>query len=318
MVGVVVAFSFAIVWSGAAIWLGPRLGLVDTPTGNELKVHTRPTPLLGGVGVFGGIHLGMAVEDEFSAALFVGTLLVLMLGLADDKLDLPPKLRLGVELGAAAVLVGMMDSGLGSPVGFVFGVALTVIAINAVNLLDGLDGLVGSTAFVAAVGMAWAGHEGLGNATLGWVLGASLLGFLAFNWQPARIFLGDNGAYTIGMVLAYSALATTPGGVGSMLLIAIGLLGVFLTDLTVTILRRAMAGSALFAGDRSHVYDQLRDAGWGIRRIAVAAALLQAVFVAGFIGYAITDPGTPMAMLAIVATGVVGLAGFWRLGFLRH
>jgi UDP-GlcNAc:undecaprenyl-phosphate GlcNAc-1-phosphate transferase len=318
MVGVAVAFSFAIIWSGAAIWLGPRMGLVDSPTDSGLKVHTRPTPLLGGVGVFGGIHLGMTVEGAFSPALFVGTLLVLVLGLADDKLDLPPKLRLGAELGAATVLVALMDSGLAPPFGFAFGVVLTVVAINAVNLLDGLDGLVGSTAFVAAVGIAWAGHEGLGDSALGPVLGAALLGFLAFNWQPARIFLGDNGAYTIGMVLAYGALATTQGGVGSMLLVSIGLLGVFLTDLTVTILRRAMAGTALFAGDRSHIYDQLRDAGWAIRQIATAAASLQAVFATAFIGFAVTDPSVGMASLAIAVTGSVGLALFWRLGFLRQ
>jgi UDP-GlcNAc:undecaprenyl-phosphate GlcNAc-1-phosphate transferase len=317
MVGIAVAFTFALAWSGAAIWLGPRLGLVDAPTSNELKVHTRPTPLLGGVGVFGGIHLGMAIEEVFAPALFVGTLLVLILGLADDRLDLPPKLRLAAEIGAAGVLVAMMDSGLGSPGGFGFGVVLVVAAINAVNLLDGLDGLVGSTALIAAVGVAWAGNEILDSWTLGAVLGAALVGFLVFNWQPARIFLGDNGAYTIGMVLAYSALVTTPAGVGSMLLIAVGVLGVFLTDLVVTILRRARAGSALFAGDRSHIYDQLRDSGWAVRRIAVAAATLEGAFIAGFVSLAISGPGIAISIIAIVVTGVAGLAVFWRLGFLR-
>ena len=317
MVGVVVAFAFALLWCATAIWLGPRLGLVDRPTGNELKIHTRPTPVLGGVGIFGGVHLGMAVENVFAPALFVGTLMVMALGLADDRLDLPPKFRLGAELGAAIVLVAMMDSGLDSPAGYAFGVLLVVIAINAVNLLDGLDGLVGSTALVAAGGLAWAGSEGLGESTLGAVLAAALVGFLVFNWNPARIFLGDNGAYTIGMLLAYAALSTTPAGVGTMLLVAVGVLGVFLTDLTVTITRRARSGNALFAGDRSHIYDQLRDAGWAIRRIAGAAAMLQGVFVAGFVGVATTTPSAIAALVAIALTGGAGLALFGRLGFLR-
>ena len=317
MAGLIVAFVVAVVWSIAAIWIGPIVGLVDTPGANELKVHKRPTPLLGGVGVFGGIHIGLAVADEFDRALFAGTLIILVLGLADDRLDLPPKLRLAIEVMAAVVLVSTIDAGLDSVGGYIFGTVLVVVAINAVNLLDGLDGLVASVTIVAALGLAWAGSEGLGDSTLGLTLAAATLGFLVLNRPQARIFLGDNGAYLIGMTLAYGALTTTPSGVAPMLLVGAGALAVFAVDLAVTVLRRRSAGKPLFEGDRSHIYDQLRDREWSIISIDLAAASAQALLGAVLIGAALAD----VPLIGAITIGLVVFAGaigsLWRLGFVR-
>ncbi len=315
MAGVVVAFVVALAWSYAALWVGPRIGLVDMPGGTELKIHKKPTPLLGGVGVFAGIHLGLLVVDAFSGALFAGSSMVLALGLADDKYDLPPRLRLLAEIAAAAVLVALMD--LGSAGAAVFGVVLVVVAINAVNLLDGLDGLVGSVTLASAVGLAWASGQGLAAESLGSVLAAAIVGFLVLNRPKARIFLGDNGAYLIGLTLAYGALTATPAGIGPMLLVAAGVLGVFAIDLAVTILRRRLAGKALFAGDRSHIYDQLRDRGWSILQIDLVAVAVQALIVAGLVGFAATEPNWLGAVGLLAALGVVSFSVVWRLGFVR-
>ena len=315
MVGVAVGFAVALAWSYLALWLGPRVGLIDHP-GIDLKVHTRPTPLLGGVGVYAGIHLGMLANGAADPALLTGTSLVLLLGLADDRFDLPPRLRLLAELAAAAVLVALMDDGLHSPVGVVFAVAVVVVAINAVNLLDGLDALVGSTAFVSALGIVWAGVAGRGSWELGAALAGALVGFLVLNRPPARIFLGDNGSYTIGVTIAYGALRATPGGAAPMLLIVAGLLGVYVIDLSVTIMRRARNQRPLFAGDRSHVYDQLRDRGWSTVRVATTAAAAQALLVTGFVGFAVTRPGALAVAAALLGVGLVALSAAWRAGFL--
>ncbi len=298
------------------MWLGPRVGLVDRP-GNALKVHTRPTPLLGGVAVFTGLHVGMAVLGAADTSLIAGTSLVLALGLADDRFDLAPRLRLIAELAAAAVLVGLMDSGLRNPAGVVFGIAVVVVAINAVNLLDGLDALVGSTAFVSALGVVWAGAAGRGDWELGATLAAALAGFLMLNRPQARIFLGDNGSYTVGMTLAYGGLRTTPHGTGSMLLVTAGLLGIFVIDLAVTVLRRARNGRPLFAGDRSHVYDQLRERGWSTGRVVVAAAATQAILVACLVGLALTEPGPTTACALLLGSALIAIAAAWQAGFLR-
>ncbi len=314
MAGVAVAFAVALIWSVASLRLGPLLGFVDAPS-NELKIHETPTPVLGGVGVFAGLQLGLVVEDAFSSALFVASLLVLGLGLADDRLDLPPKLRLAAELGAATVLVAMMDLSIGMSV---VGVITVVVAINAVNLLDGLDGLVGSVTVVSALGLAWAAANDLVVPALGATLAAATLGFLMLNKPGARIFLGDNGAYMIGLTLAYGALTAAPLGTGQFVLITVAVLGVFCLDLGVTILRRRLAGKELFAGDRSHIYDQLRDKGWPVPRIDLAAATAQAAFVAVLVGLALAEPADAISFTAVVAIATGSVATLWKMGFIRN
>lgn len=284
MVGVTAAFAVALAWSILSIWIGPRVGLVDSPTASALKVHTKPTPLLGGIGVFAGIHLGMLIEGVFVPALFGATATVLILGLIDDVLPLSPKVRLAVELASAVFLVVLIDPTQGSVIWMASGAVVVLVAINAVNLLDGLDGLVSSVTLVSGIGLAWAGASGWGQAELGWTTAAAVAGFLVMNWQPAKVFLGDNGAYVIGMVLAYGVLAGGRGDARATALLIIAILGVFLIDLVATITRRARNGVPLFAGDRSHIYDRLRDRGWSVRHIGLLAAGVQAILVIVCIG----------------------------------
>ncbi|MEN8237778.1 MAG: MraY family glycosyltransferase [Actinomycetota bacterium] len=284
MVGVAAAFLIALGCSIGSIWVGPALGLVDSPAASALKVHTRPTPLLGGIGVFSGLHIGMLIEGIFDPVLFVATSAVLTLGLVDDAVTVSPRIRLAVEVAASVFLVLMINPGTYSVAGMLGGVTVVVVAINAVNLLDGLDGLVASVTIVSGLGLALAGGGGFGDPELGLVIAASAAGFLIVNWQPARVFLGDNGAYTIGMVLGYGILVGGGGHVATTLYLTLGTLGVFLIDLITTIARRVRNASPVFSGDRSHIYDQLRDRGWSVRSIAVFAAVAQAALVALFIG----------------------------------
>lgn len=316
MVGVVAAFAIALGWSIFSPWLGPRVGLVDTPGDDALKVHDRAVPLLGGVGIFVGVHVGLLLEGLFDVALFVATASVLILGLVDDRIGLSAKIRLGAEVLAAVLLVALLDAGLDTPIGFVLGVLFVVVAINSVNLLDGLDGLVGSVAVVSGLGLAWMASGGLGGTSVGFVLAASVAGFLVLNWYPARVFLGDNGAYTIGMILAYGILSHSSNGMATVSLVAVGVMGVFFMDLVVTILRRALQGRPLFTGDRGHIYDQLQNRGWSIRTIGLFAAAVQAVLAVVFVGLVIARAGIVVATVSITLSAVVGLTVLWRLGFL--
>ncbi len=284
VVGAVAAFVVAVAWSLASIWIGPKVGVVDAPTSSALKVHKEPTPLLGGVGVFAGIHIGTYLAGAFQPALFAATLAVLVLGLADDVVPLSPKIRLFVELAASLFLVMALDPGSGSIIWIIGGVLVMMTAINAVNLLDGLDGLVASVAVIAGLGLAWAGASGWGDAALGSVIAAAVAGFLVINWQPARVFLGDNGAYVLGMVLAFGVLDAANGNLRAVTLLVPGVLGVFLIDLVATIARRGRNRTPLFAGDRSHIYDRLRDRGWPVRIVALFAAAVQAALVLVFVG----------------------------------
>jgi UDP-GlcNAc:undecaprenyl-phosphate GlcNAc-1-phosphate transferase len=234
--------------------------------------------------VFAGIHIGMLVEGVFVPALFAATLAVLVLGLVDDAVALPPRIRLVVELASSIFLVLLIDPGTNSLVWIAGGVVFMLVAINAVNLLDGLDGLVASITIVSGVGLAWAGTSGWGTTELGTMIAAAAAGFLVMNWQPAKVFLGDNGAYVIGMILAYGVLAGGGGDIPSTLALIVGILGVFLIDLVATITRRARNGTPVFSGDRSHIYDRLRDRCWSVRVVALFASSIQAALAIIFIG----------------------------------
>ncbi|HSF87493.1 MAG TPA: MraY family glycosyltransferase [Acidimicrobiia bacterium] len=317
MVGFALALLLSALGGALLIQLGHESGFVDKPDG-FLKSHEWPAVPLGGVAIFFGVHAGMAVEGLFDEGLFLASGIVLVLGLIDDRRDLAPILRLFVEFIAGVVLVVVADlPALGDgPLGVILGVVLVVVAINAVNMFDGLDGLAGSAGLVAAAGtIGLAASRGLGLRP-GFVLAAALLGFLLWNWHPARMFLGDNGAYSVAVFLVYGFIAASPEGSDAAVLIGFGLMGVYAIDLAMTLLRRKLAGKPLFPGDRSHVYDQLSDRGWSVTRVVGTAAVAQALIGVLVIGVdAAFKPGTAIAVLVVVF--VAALAGLSLAGFAR-
>jgi len=244
--------------------------------------------------------------------------IVVVLGLVDDRWGLPPLLRLTVELIAACVLVFGLVGFDGSPVTIGLGLVLVVFAINAVNLFDGLDGLASSVGLVAAIGLAiLASLRGIEGLTEPLALAAGLAGFLALGWHPARVFLGDAGAYLIGTVLAATILRASPEG-GASLLIAAAMLLVFATDLLVAVLRRLRSGHPLFEGDRSHVYDQLRDRGLGVTRVVFVAVSVQVLVSTLVIAVDRTlDDWVGVALISAVwlaGIGLLALSGFVTVG----
>ena len=278
MVGVGLAFLVASAWCAVAVRWGGRIGYLDVP-GDPLKAHEAPAVTLGGVGVLLGVHAGLAWLGELALGLAGASAIVLVLGLVDDRLGLSPAVRLVVEVVAGVVLVldTTSPSGVGVLSWLAVGTLLVVFSVNAVNLFDGLDGLAGSAALVAALGVAGlAAVRGL-PAAYGVVLAGALAGFLLWNWHRARVFLGDNGAYVVGVFLAYGILRVSRSW--AELAAAAALLGVFALDLGVSIIRRRVRRSPLFAGDRSHLYDQLRQRGLSVPGVAVSAAAVEAAFV---------------------------------------
>ena len=315
MGGIVLAALVSLSWSAASLWIGPRLGIVDHPDDPTLKAHDRPAVPLGGVGVFAGVHVGLWVEGLFDPGLLAATGLLLVLGLIDDLRRLSPVVRLVGESGAGALLVLMSDlSFFDRGLAFqIVGAALVVVAVNAVNLFDGLDGLVGTTAAITGVGMAGlAVQRGLDPGP-GWIVALAMIGFIVLNWHRARVFLGDNGAYVVGGLLAYGILATGPDG--TEFVIGLGLLGVFGLDVIVAVLRRRLNRRPLFEGDRSHIYDQLRDRGLSVPAVAVVAGGAQAVVV--ILVLLVDGVGGWLGVALVSVLGVALVVGAWSAGFLR-
>ena len=198
----VLAALVAVLVTPVAATVARRTGVVDRP--GELKTHTRPVPYLGGVAVFAALAVGVVAVGRYEYFAPLG--LALVLGVTDDVRPLPPRLRLAVEL-VIAVVAGLVAPGPGL---VRLAVAVSVVVLmNAVNLLDGQDGLAGAVGLIAAMGLAWLGGDARPYSL---ALAGALAGFLVFNRPPARIYLGDGGAYLLGTALALALPLTDPGG----------------------------------------------------------------------------------------------------------
>lgn len=305
--GVAGAFLLGVASAGIAVRMGPRLGLVDLPD-NDLKTHAgRPVPL-GGAVLMVAVHVGLAVADAFDPGLLVATSIVFVMGLVDDIRGLPPLIRLAVTVAAGATLVlitGLVEGAVAGTTA----VLLVVVAVNAVNLFDGLDALASSVGALSAVALSvFAFSLGVEAPWLPVILAAALGGVLVFNWPPARLYLGDNGAYVLGLTLAWAALRTStdwPSG-----LLSAALIGVPLIDLGVTVVRRLKTGHPLFAGDRDHTYDRLNRRFSFLSGVALAMVAAQLVWTGLALGmYSVGGVG--VALGAVVVFGVGALAAGW-------
>jgi UDP-GlcNAc:undecaprenyl-phosphate/decaprenyl-phosphate GlcNAc-1-phosphate transferase len=266
-------------------WIAPRVRGLDHPAG-QMKPHASAVPFLGGLAVAGAIAAGLATKGwplPWPATAAISG--ALALGLADDYLDVPPIARLGAQVGLGMVLAigGLTAAALpATAVAWIVGAVGFAAALNAVNMVDGLDGLAGGTvaisALVLALVAARAGHDG--PMVLALVTAGATVGFLAHNLPPARLFLGDNGAYLLAAALAVIVLGE--GRTVAALLGAATCFGLFGLDLLLAILRRAMRGGRLTTGDRAHLYDQLQERGvshW--RTLVVCWAVHLAIVLAG-------------------------------------
>src|SRR5688500_5099642 len=201
-----IAFALGLLLTPLAIRAARAAGLVDRP-GHPLKIHSRPVPVLGGLSVVAATFAALTVvPGALGAAAIAGVVVALALGLLDDVRPLDTRVHLLLQLAAgAAVALGGVELDPLGPAGWLGAVALTVVCMNAVNLVDGQDGLAGGLAAIAALGLATvvaiAGGDPAEYAT-GLALAGSLTAFLAWNRPPARVFLGNGGAYAVGVLLA--------------------------------------------------------------------------------------------------------------------
>lgn len=278
-----------------------RLGLVDAPGGR--KVHVRPVPRLGGVAVVGATLVAMILvrlwgPRDFGPAIWPGlwalgaaVSLVFAVGLTDDIRGASPSTKLVVEFAAAVVV---MTSGLLIERVTLFGTSLDlgwlawpltaawiVGLTNAFNLIDGLDGLAAGTAALAgatctAILLA-RGH--VGEALLITALAGAAAGFLAFNFPPASIFLGDSGSLVIGFLLATTAVSGWQKGATALATgVPLLMFALPIADVITTIARRGLDRPAagwpsptvmlqrLVQPDRLHIHHRLLGYGWSPRR----------------------------------------------------
>jgi len=297
------AVVLALVATPLVIRLARRVGAVDRP--GVRTVHERPTPRIGGVAIFGAamamigavLFLDNAIGAAFRLrALELATLLcaatfIFLIGLADDLKGLPARVKFGAELGAAIALcvAGVrieeiaLTSSFTLPLG-PWGCLLTILWVvgitNAVNLSDGLDGLAAGVSAVACAAIAiFAVHSGqVIMAVFMLALLGSLSGFLVFNFNPARIFMGDCGSLFLGFIIAASSVlcVAKSAAIVGLALPALAL-GVPIFDTLFSMLRRFLESRSLFAPDRRHVHHRLLGLGLSQRHAVLTIYLFTAL-----------------------------------------
>ncbi|EIJ80486.1 Glycosyl transferase, family 4, conserved region protein [Bacillus methanolicus PB1] len=267
------------------IKLAIKIGAVDKP--NARKVHSKLMPRMGGLAIFIGVIAGYfagGVYNEKVTAISVGAILIVLIGMLDDKYELSAKVKFAGQLLVAALIVasgltmdlvtipyiGNFELGFWSyPITVLWIVGIT----NAINLIDGLDGL---SAGISAIGIATiAIMAALAGKmlifTLSLILLGSIIGFLFYNFHPAKIFMGDTGALFLGYSISILSLLGLYKSVTLFsFLVPIIILGVPVFDTTYAIIRRIVNKKPISAPDKSHLHHRLLALGLSHRNTVLA------------------------------------------------
>jgi UDP-GlcNAc:undecaprenyl-phosphate GlcNAc-1-phosphate transferase len=331
------------------IRLAHRIGAVDRPGGR--RVHNGNIPRIGGIGIYLGFVAGVgaatllagradSISDraEYSwIGLAVGVTFIFLAGLADDIWQLRPASKLLLQVAAAslAIMAGFQIHAVTLPfIGVLelgaFSVLITMAWIllitNAINLIDGLDGLAGGialiiTATVASVALTM-GRFGV--VISGLALAGALIGFLKYNFTPARIFMGDSGSQFLGYVIAVISIRGSQKGATIVaILVPLLVLGLPILDLTTAITRRVHRDLKKSNGinlrslvrsvgeaDREHLHHKLLQLGMSTRKAVLSLYCIAALFaLSGYLSLAANS--LPLAVLILILTlGVVALIKF--------
>jgi len=282
-----------------------RFNVLDHP--NERSLHTRPVPRTGGLGILGGLAAGAAVAYpslslsgvEPLAAIIFGAIVLATGSSLDDYFGLSPLYRLVMHFAVAGlVLYGglslccMVMPGIAwiwpKAIGLLFSLLFVVWMINLYNFMDGMDGFAGGMAvfgFGAYAVLGWVAGD-MTFATISMLLAAAAGGFLVFNFPPARIFMGDSGSSTLGLMAASLGLWADRKGLFP-LWAAVLVFSPFIVDATVTLAGRIVRGERVWVAHKTHYYQRVVEIGWGHRRtvlweyVAMLGAGVSAVAVVG-------------------------------------
>lgn len=286
----------------ALMRLAPRAGLMALP--GEHRKHQEPTPMVGGIAIFAGIFAGIYLLSPQHLVLLPAMLLLLIVGVLDDRFKLSSTLRLFAQAAAAGLMIYFADAEL-SNLGAVFSsreltlgrwsVALTIFAtigvINAVNMSDGMDGLAGCLVILVllALVVAGSGQEDFILITI-FAAGGFLFWNLRIGREQARVFMGDAGSTLLGLLIAYLLISDSQQPEKHIYPVtALWLLALPLIDTVAVLLVRPLRGQSPFSADRFHYHHLLEAKGLGVNQTLGLVLLLQSVLI--LVGWIMLEAG---------------------------
>jgi UDP-GlcNAc:undecaprenyl-phosphate/decaprenyl-phosphate GlcNAc-1-phosphate transferase len=352
----VCATVFSLLLTPVAIRIAHFVGAIDLP--NDRKIHSHPMPRLGGLAIYGSVVLSLLLccaldrglfSDSWllswkGAMLFVSLMLVLLLGVWDDVHSLGPGKKFLIQFFSASLVyfAGFHISSITYPLGnagllslgtldFPATVLWIVGVSNAFNLIDGLDGLASGVALIASLTVASIAYlnGNIVTAVPMLLLGGALFGFLRYNFNPAKIFLGDSGSLFVGFILAtFSMESSTKGSTAFAMLVPILCLGLPIMDTLLAMARRFL-GSLLsektihspllhklhimFLPDKKHIHHQLIARGFSQRRAVLLLYFISSLFGLGAFG--VTVLNNVQASFILMTVGVITVAGVRQLRY---
>lgn len=316
-----VSFAATFFFIKLLIRFAPALGLVDIP--NHRSVHTDITPRGAGIGIVFGVIVSDIVffnEIVFShIAVFLAIFLVFVVGVLDDHRDATAKTKFYVIFAAVLLLAyeDMVVHSLGHLFGYQitlgwFAIPFTMFAVagftNALNLSDGLDGLAGSLSIIILSTLCVIGYENndlfIVSTSLSFI--AAITAFMWFNWNPAKIFMGDSGSLTLGFVIAVLSIKSLVyiNPISVLFIAATPIL-----DTLIVMIRRKRNGHSMFAPDKLHIHHiLLRFFNGDVRKTVILIALLQLGF--SIVGVAFSEAHQQRYILILF---IVNIAAFYIL-----
>ncbi len=310
--------------------LSVKYGAVDIPKDGR-RMHDHPIPRMGGLAIFFGFLVSVLVFVPLDAAkkgMLLGAVIIVVLGVLDDKYALPAKPKFLVQIVAAliAVLAGNRIEVLSNPnifsanevwelgwLSYPITVIWIVAITNAVNLIDGLDGLAcgvstisSATMLIIAMRVGELDVEVMMAALVG-----ACIGFLPYNFNPAKIFMGDTGSTFLGFIMAtVSVNGMFKQHAFISFVVPFLVLGLPIFDVCFAVVRRVSHGQSPMQPDRGHVHHRLIDMGFSQKQAVGVLYVISAIL--GLSAVVLTAGGAGKAMLFLVAMGVA-VAVAWRV-----
>ena len=310
--------------------LAQKVGAMDVPTDGR-RMHHRPIPRMGGLAIFTAFLVSTLLFafpeiDREVRGILLGAVIIVILGVLDDIFTLHAGLKFVVQIAAAVVTVlhgcrieHFMGLQLATWLSYPVSVIWIVTITNAVNFIDGLDGLAAGVCAISAGAMlvvALLVADFMSAVMLAAIVGACV-GFIPYNFNPAKIFMGDTGSTFLGFMLS----AISIYGLFKMYAIIsfavpFLVLGLPIFDICFAVVRRVSKGQSPMHADRGHVHHRLIDMGFSQKQAVAIAYMLSAIL--GMAAVVLTNDGETQALIFLAAVVVVGGIGFWVIFGHRH
>ena len=326
-----VALAVSFLMTPVAIKIAPKIGAIDVPKDGR-RMHTKAMPRFGGMAIFLGTSVSILAFLSFDNRIIymlIGGVLMYALGVVDDLKNLPAKFKflsqtaiaiylyvVGIRITFISNFFGIGKTYLGSVICFVITILWIVGITNTVNLIDGLDGLATGSSAIAALCIAYTAYiHGMYLASASMLaLAGGALGFLPFNFYPAKIFMGDGGSLFLGYMLAtLSILGPVKSATMIAVIIPVLVLGLPIFDTAFAIFRRLVNKKPIMSADKGHLHHRLMSLGYGQRR-----ATLMLYCVSGIMGIAAIEISRDLFLESFGLFFIAGLMVYIFLTDAQH